>query len=173
MASSASRWGRALLWMISIVLLFLLSALAAFFAGSLMNGEPPPTSDRGPTTVEETTHAPGTENKPEPKTVEKTTPAANPEPKPPDKICLDTNRSFRPSCSSGVGVLEADPKGAGRGRLTMHLASDYIHPYKDAGERPSHCRVRIYLPDDLRDAHVIVCSELPNDPGALSPTRQR
>ncbi len=47
----------------------------------------------------------------------------------------------------------------------MHLASDYIHPYKDAGGRPSHCRVRIYLPDDVLDAPVVVCSELPNNPG--------
>jgi hypothetical protein len=44
----------------------------------------------------------------------------------------------------------------------MHLASDYIHPYKDAGGRSSHCRVRIYLPDDALDAPVVVCSELPN-----------
>src|SRR5215210_5558547 len=36
--------------------------------------------------------------------------------------------------------------------ILMHLASDYIHPYKDAGGRPAHCRVRIYLPDDVRDA---------------------
>jgi len=47
----------------------------------------------------------------------------------------------------------------------MHLASDYIHPYKDAGGRPSHCRVRIYLPDDVLDAPVVICSELPNNPG--------
>jgi hypothetical protein len=47
----------------------------------------------------------------------------------------------------------------------MHLASDYIHPYKDAGGRPSHCRIRIYLPDDVLDAPVLVCSELPNNPG--------
>jgi hypothetical protein len=47
----------------------------------------------------------------------------------------------------------------------MHLASDYIHPYKDAGGRPSHCRVRIYLPDALREAPVVICSELPNNPG--------
>jgi hypothetical protein len=47
----------------------------------------------------------------------------------------------------------------------VHLASDYIHPYKDAGSRPSHCRVRIYLPDEVRDAPVVVCSELPNNPG--------
>jgi hypothetical protein len=47
----------------------------------------------------------------------------------------------------------------------MQLASDYIYPYKDAGGRPSHCRVRIYLPDDMRDAPVVVCSEPPNNPG--------
>jgi hypothetical protein len=47
----------------------------------------------------------------------------------------------------------------------MHLASDYIHPFKDAEGRPSHCRVRIYLPDDVRDAPVVVCSEVPNNPG--------
>jgi hypothetical protein len=47
----------------------------------------------------------------------------------------------------------------------MYLASDYIHPYKDAGGRPSHCRVRLYHPDDVRDARVLVCSELPNNPG--------
>jgi hypothetical protein len=50
----------------------------------------------------------------------------------------------------------------------MHLASDYIHPYKDAGGRPSYCRVRIYLPDDMLDALVVVCSELSNDPGGSS-----
>jgi hypothetical protein len=47
----------------------------------------------------------------------------------------------------------------------MHLTSDYIHPYKDAGGRPAYCRVRIYLPDDDLDAAVVVCSELPNNPG--------
>jgi hypothetical protein len=47
----------------------------------------------------------------------------------------------------------------------VHLASDYIYPYKDAGGGPAHCRVRIYLPDDALDAPVVVCSELPNNPG--------
>jgi hypothetical protein len=47
----------------------------------------------------------------------------------------------------------------------MHLASDYIHSYKDAEGRPSYCRVRIYLPDDVRDAPVVICSELRNNPG--------
>src|SRR5215207_1641192 len=70
--------------MISIVLVFLLSALTAYFAGSLLNREPPPTSNRGPTTVEETTQAPRTENKPEPKTVQKTIPATTPEPTSPE-----------------------------------------------------------------------------------------
>ena len=32
--------------------------------------------------------------------------------------------------------------------ILMHLASDYIHPYEDAGGRPAYCRVRIYLPDE-------------------------
>jgi hypothetical protein len=47
----------------------------------------------------------------------------------------------------------------------MYLASDYIHPYKDAGGRPARCRVRIYLPEDVHDAPVVICSELPNNPG--------
>jgi hypothetical protein len=47
----------------------------------------------------------------------------------------------------------------------VHLASDYIYPYKDAGGGPAHCRVRIYLPDDMRDTPVVICSELPNNPG--------
>jgi hypothetical protein len=47
----------------------------------------------------------------------------------------------------------------------VHLASDYIHPYKDAGGRSAHSRVRIYFPDDPGDALVVICSELPNNPG--------
>jgi hypothetical protein len=47
----------------------------------------------------------------------------------------------------------------------MQLVSDYIHPYKDAGGRPARCRVRVYLPDDVLDAQVVICSELPNNPG--------
>jgi hypothetical protein len=47
----------------------------------------------------------------------------------------------------------------------VHLASDYIHPYKDAGGRPAHCRVRIYLPEEMHDVPVVICSELSNNPG--------
>src|SRR5215204_4622927 len=47
----------------------------------------------------------------------------------------------------------------------VHLASDYIYPYRDAGGGPAHCRVQIYLPDDMRDAPLVICSELPNNPG--------
>jgi hypothetical protein len=47
----------------------------------------------------------------------------------------------------------------------MHLASDYIHPYRSSGGRRAQCRVRIYLPDDTHDAPVVICSELPNYPG--------
>jgi hypothetical protein len=46
----------------------------------------------------------------------------------------------------------------------MHLASDYIHPYKGAGGRPARCRIRIYIPDDVHDASVVICSELSNYP---------
>jgi len=49
--------------------------------------------------------------------------------------------------------------------ILMHVAGDYIHPYKDVGGRSSHCQVRIYLPNDVHDAPVVVCSELPNNPG--------
>jgi hypothetical protein len=49
--------------------------------------------------------------------------------------------------------------------IPVHLASDYIHPYKSAGGRRAWCRVRIYLPDDIRDALVVICSELPDNPG--------
>jgi hypothetical protein len=47
----------------------------------------------------------------------------------------------------------------------MHLASYYIHPYKDAGGSPAHCGGRVYLPGDICDAPVVICSELPNNPG--------
>jgi hypothetical protein len=46
----------------------------------------------------------------------------------------------------------------------MYLASDYIHPYKDVGGHSSRCRLRIYLPD-VRDAPVVICWEVPNNPG--------
>jgi hypothetical protein len=73
-------------------------------------------------------------------------------------------------CSHQKGVWGQLPSGASTTDLateevSIHLANNYIHPYKDAGGRPSHCRVRIYLPDDVHDAPVVVCSELPNNPG--------
>ena len=43
----------------------------------------------------------------------------------------------------------------------MHLATDYIHPTPRGGR----CRVRVYLPDDERDAPVVICSELPTNDG--------
>jgi hypothetical protein len=39
----------------------------------------------------------------------------------------------------------------------MHLASDYIHLYKSVGGRLERCRVRIYLPEDVLDALVVIC----------------
>jgi hypothetical protein len=52
------------------------------------------------------------------------------------------------------------------GSTSMHLATDYIHSYKDAGGRLARCRVRIYLHDEVRDAPVVICSEVPNNPGS-------
>ena len=46
--------------------------------------------------------------------------------------------------------------------LCMHLAADYIHPTPRGGK----CRIRIYLPEDQRDAPVVLCSELPNNEGS-------
>ncbi len=43
----------------------------------------------------------------------------------------------------------------------MHLAADYIHPTPHGG----HCRVRIYLPEEERDAPVVICTEPPDNPG--------
>jgi len=42
------------------------------------------------------------------------------------------------------------------------LVSDYIHPTPRGGR----CRIRIYLPEEERDAPVVICSELPNNEGS-------
>jgi hypothetical protein len=44
----------------------------------------------------------------------------------------------------------------------MHLASDYFYPTLRGGRY----RIRIYLPDEGRDAPVVICSELPNNEGS-------
>jgi hypothetical protein len=44
----------------------------------------------------------------------------------------------------------------------VHLANDYIHPTP----RDGRCRVRLYLPEDERDAPVVICSELPINQGS-------
>ena len=49
----------------------------------------------------------------------------------------------------------------------MHLASDYIYPYKDAGGRPTRCPVRIYLPDNVI---VLPCTEQDQRPLSRSTT---
>jgi hypothetical protein len=42
----------------------------------------------------------------------------------------------------------------------VHLATDYIPTL-----RGGKCRVRVYLPEDERDASVAICSELPTNEG--------
>jgi hypothetical protein len=44
----------------------------------------------------------------------------------------------------------------------MHLASDYIRPTPRGGR----CRIRVYLPEEERDAPMVICSELPNNEGS-------
>ncbi|HKH76475.1 MAG TPA: hypothetical protein VKA51_05910 [Rubrobacteraceae bacterium] len=44
----------------------------------------------------------------------------------------------------------------------MHLTADYVRPTPGRGR----CRVRVFLPDELeRDAPMVVCTELPDNPG--------
>jgi hypothetical protein len=47
----------------------------------------------------------------------------------------------------------------------LHLTADYIHPFESVSGTSSRCRVRVYLPEEEHDAPVIVCSELPDNPG--------
>ncbi len=47
----------------------------------------------------------------------------------------------------------------------MYLATDYIHLYRGVIGVRSRCRIRLYLPQEDRDAAVIICSELPDNPG--------
>ncbi len=48
----------------------------------------------------------------------------------------------------------------------MHLAADMVLPYRGPNGARSKCRVRIYEPDDpVRDAPVVILTELPDNPG--------
>jgi hypothetical protein len=47
----------------------------------------------------------------------------------------------------------------------MYLAADYVHPYEADASLRSRCRVRLYLPSEDKDAAVVICSELSNNPG--------
>jgi hypothetical protein len=57
-------------------------------------------------------------------------------------------------------IIEADRPSLAGGVL-MHLAADYVHPTPRGGR----CRVRIYLSEDELDAPVVICTELPDNPG--------
>ncbi len=47
----------------------------------------------------------------------------------------------------------------------MLLAADYVHPFESVSGIRSRCRIRLYLPEHEHDAPVVVCSELPENPG--------
>jgi hypothetical protein len=47
----------------------------------------------------------------------------------------------------------------------MYLATNYIHLYRGVAGVHSKCRIRLYLPQEDQDAAVVICSELPDNPG--------
>ena len=72
--------------------------------------------------------------------------------------------SQRKSCRSG-------DSGARRGapaRFLMRQTADVVFPFEGRDGKGARCRVRVYEPEDPRDAPVVVCSELPaQDPGGV------
>jgi hypothetical protein len=70
----------------------------------------------------------------------------------------------------GVNVAREQERGARMPEIVeASFGRKYIHPYNDAGGRLARCRVPIYIPDDMRDAPMVICSELPNNPrGSLT-----
>ena len=47
----------------------------------------------------------------------------------------------------------------------MRLMADYIHTFESVSGTPSSCRILIYLPEEERDAPVVISAELPDNPG--------
>jgi hypothetical protein len=47
----------------------------------------------------------------------------------------------------------------------LRLATDYVHPFESVSGIRSRCRIRVYLPEQQRDAPVVVCAEMPSNPG--------
>ena len=47
----------------------------------------------------------------------------------------------------------------------MSLTADVVFPFEGPDGMRAKCRVRVYEPEDPRDAPVVVCSELPDDRG--------
>ena len=73
-----------------------------------------------------------------------------------------TGSRRRPEAAGGARLLCVGNPVPNRYHCWVHLASDYIHPTPKGGR----CRIRVYLPEDERDAPVVICSELPNDEGS-------
>ena len=47
----------------------------------------------------------------------------------------------------------------------MRLLADYFHSFQSVSGTASRCRIRVYLPEEVCDAPVVVCSELADNPG--------
>lgn len=65
----------------------------------------------------------------------------------------------------GPGDDGAARYDAAAGRRLMRLAADVVFPFEGPDGVRARCRVRVYEPEDPRDAPVVVCSELPDAPG--------
>ena len=63
-------------------------------------------------------------------------------------------------CTPGWSCSLAVPLGE-----PLRLAADYVHPFESVSGVRSSCRIRVYLPEQQQDAPVVVCSELPENPG--------
>jgi hypothetical protein len=70
-------------------------------------------------------------------------------------VCIDVTRA---GCIAPLCVYFC--------RGNIYAPCQRLHPpLQGRRGRPADCRVRIYLPDDMRDAPVVICSELSNNPG--------
>jgi hypothetical protein len=78
MSPGTPAWARVLVLIAAIGLAFFLSAVAAFFLGSLLSGEPVPPRDENSIVIEETTRATTNEETTWPTTEEMTKPPAAP-----------------------------------------------------------------------------------------------
>jgi hypothetical protein len=85
----------------------------------------------------------------------------------PDLFVLQVFHALRGRCGRYISESRSIvPPRVSFFRSNIDAPSQRLHPpLQGRRGRLSRCRVRIYLPDDVRDAPVVICSELPNNLG--------